>query len=380
MSVSAVAASLSIGPLSVPLTWTVSVDASFFTTLAARGRPGTWAVQPTASRAVATISAMLRCRMNPLCLPVGSRGVLLVELRRIQRPTCGGLIRFTGPKSIGGLTFPRVRELLFAAVLLLGPPTSPSWPGADPTLPGCTGGIVPNSDHNGAIAGPGTTDVSLAAIPQGIYDLSVWAGSTRPGPATAIGLRFLDPAGIQTGRTYARWPQQTKRYNTYGMIAPRNAATVRFFATTTTEIHWSCVFLRVSAYELGLETQGDQLRITITNTGNLPLTNLRLSVPACTGLDAQPFDLKDQAVRTCTGTPPATATVSGALYWNGALPDRSVSLEHALDRRFGHHGLGLQLDDRQSLGDSLGSDLGSDLGDRVREVGNQPQDTGRRQL
>jgi hypothetical protein len=30
-------------------------------------------------------------------LAVGLRGVLLVELRRIQRPTCGGLIRFTAP-------------------------------------------------------------------------------------------------------------------------------------------------------------------------------------------------------------------------------------------------------------------------------------------
>src|SRR5690349_13065928 len=139
MSVRAVAASLSMGPLSVPLTWMVSDEASFFTTLAARGRPGTWAVQPTASRAVRTTSAMLRSGMKPLCLSVGLRGVLLVELRRIQKPTCRGLIRFTGLKPISRLTFPTVREFLFAALLLLGPPT-----GADPVMPGCAGGIAPN--------------------------------------------------------------------------------------------------------------------------------------------------------------------------------------------------------------------------------------------
>ncbi|MGW6936123.1 DUF7850 domain-containing protein [Lentzea sp. NPDC054927] len=216
-----------------------------------------------------------------------------------------------------------MRELLFAALLLLGPPT-----GADPAMPGCTGGILPVPKPNGVIVGPGTVFTSIEAVPQGIYDLSVWAGSARPRPTTAIGLQFLDHAGVQTGRTYSRRPlqQQPKRYNSYGMIAPPNAATVRFFATTTTEIHWDCVFLRVSAYSLALESAGDMLKITVTNTGGLPLSGLRLGVPACEGLDAEPFDLKDQVVRTCAGAVPATATVSGALYWNGALPDRSVSL------------------------------------------------------
>ncbi len=226
-------------------------------------------------------------------------------------------------------------------MLLLGPPT-----GADPTMPGCTGGIAPDPRH-GMIIGPGTAGTTVTAVPGGVYDLSVWAGSTKPGPTTAIGLRFLDEDDIQTGRTYARWPKQDAltRHNSYGMIAPPNAATVRFFATTTTEIHWDCVFLRVSAYELDLEHYTDQLKITVRNTGTLPLTGLRLTVSGCA--DFPPFDLKEQVVRTCTGAPPATARVSGALYWNGALPDRSVSLEH-----------------RQSLGDSLG-----------HGVGHQPQHT-----
>lgn len=215
-----------------------------------------------------------------------------------------------------------MRALFCALVLLLGPPT-----GADPVLPGCTGGIAPDPRH-GVITGPGTVGTTVKAIPQGVYDLSVWAGSARPGPATAVGLRFLDRDNVQTGHTYARWPQQDKRYNSYGMIAPQNAVTVRFFATTTTEVHWDCVFLRVSAYELSLEHAADQLKATITNTGDLPLTGLRLTVSGCA--DFPPFDLKEQVVRTCAGSPPATATVSGALYWNGALPDRSVSLpEHA---------------------------------------------------
>lgn len=229
-------------------------------------------------------------------------------------------------------------------MLVLGPPT-----GADPVMPGCTGGIVPDP-RRGEINGPGTADTTVKAVPGGVYDLSVWAGSAKPGPATATGLQFLDRDNAQTGRTYARWPQQQelKRHNSYGMIAPPNAATVRFFATTTTQIHWDCVFLRVSAYELTLEQEGTQLKATVRNTGNLPLTGLLLTVSGCA--DFPPFDLKEQVVRTCAGTAPATARVSGALYWNGALPDRSVSLEH-----------------RQSLGHRFG-----------RGVGHQPQHAGRR--
>lgn len=205
-------------------------------------------------------------------------------------------------------------------MFLLGPPT-----GADPAMPGCIGGIAPDPRH-GVITRPGTVDTTLKAVPGGVYDLSVWSGSTKPGPATATGLRFLDETGVQTGRTYTRRPtrRNTKRYNNYGMIAPPKAATVRFFATTNTEIHWDCVFLRVSAYDLRLEAARNTLKITVTNTGSEPLTNLKLTATGCA--DTPPFDLKDQVVRTCTGTPPATAKVSGALYWNGALPDRSVSL------------------------------------------------------
>ncbi len=208
-------------------------------------------------------------------------------------------------------------------------------------MPGCVGGIAPDPRH-GAITGPGTVYRTLDAVPGGVYDLSVWAGSLKPGPTTATGLQFVDGAGVQTGRTYARWPRQTqpKRYNSYGMIAPPNAAAVRFFATTTTEIHWDCVFLRVSAYEVGLEAAQTTLKVTVTNTGSEPLTSLKLTVTGCA--DFPPFDLKDQVVHTCPGSPPATATVSGALYWNGALPDRS---------------------ERVGLGDGLR---------------NQPQHTGRR--
>ena len=214
-----------------------------------------------------------------------------------------------------------MRELLFAALLLLGPPT-----GADPVLPGCGGGIAPDPRH-GVITGPGTVQTTLKAVPGGVYDLSVWAGSLKPGPATATGLRFVDGTGVQTGRTYARRPlrSQPQRYNSYGMIAPPDAATVRFFATTTTEIHWDCVFLRVSAYEVDLEAARGSLKITVTNTGSEPLTGLKLAVTGCA--DFPPFDLTDQVVRTCPGSPPATATVSGALYWNGALPDRSERLD-----------------------------------------------------
>lgn len=191
-------------------------------------------------------------------------------------------------------------------------------------LPGCTGGIAP-APRYGVIVGPGTVHAALDVVPRGVYDLSVWAGSTRPGPATAIGLQFLDRTGAQTGRTYARRPLHKKpeRYNSYGMIAPQDATTVRFFATTTTEIHWDCVFLRVSAYEVELEAAPDTLRTTVTNTGSEPLTGLTLTVTGCA--DFPPFDLKDQVVHTCGGSAPATATVAGALYWNGALPDRSVS-------------------------------------------------------
>lgn len=214
-------------------------------------------------------------------------------------------------------------------------------------MPGCTGGIAPDP-RTGVISGPGTVHATLEAVPGGIYDLSVWAGSTKPGPTTAVGLRFADGNGVQTGRTYARLPgqNQPKRYNSYGMIAPSNAATVGFFATTTTQIHWDCVFLRVSAYEIELEAAGNTLKSTVTNTGSEPLTSLKLTVTGCA--DFPPFDLEDQVVRTCAGSPPATATVSGALYWNGALPDRS---------------------------DRSDSSEGLDLG---RGIGHQPQHTGRR--
>lgn len=206
-------------------------------------------------------------------------------------------------------------------------------------MPGCTGGIAPEP-RNGVIVGPGTVDARVEAVPGGIYDLSVWSGSTRPGPATATGLQFLDPTGAQTGRTYARRPltEKLKRYNSYGMIAPQNAAIVRFFATTNTEIHWDCVFLRVSAYALELEQAADELKITVRNTGSLPLAGLRLSVQGCDDEDPTPFDLEDHVVRTCTGTAPATAGVSGALYWNGALPDRSVGLGSGIGDQPQHTG------------------------------------------
>ncbi|MET9225014.1 hypothetical protein [Lentzea sp. NPDC003310] len=200
-----------------------------------------------------------------------------------------------------------MREYICAVLLLLGPPS-----GADPTMPGCGGGIAPQP-RVGMITGPGTVHSALPAVPGGVYDLSVWAGSRRPGPATATGLQFLDRAGVQTGRTYALTPiRQTRRQNSYGVIAPRDAATVRFFVTTTTEIHWECVFLRVSAYEV----TADAHTVTVTNTGSEPLTGLRIT--GC----GDPFDLRDQVVRTCEGTGPVAVT--GALYWNGALPDRSV--------------------------------------------------------
>ncbi|MCP2203763.1 hypothetical protein LX90_007490 [Lentzea flava] len=224
-------------------------------------------------------------------------------------------------------------------MFLVGPPT-----GADPGMPGCIGGIAPDPRH-GVITGPGTVGTSLKAVPGGVYDLSVWSGSTKPGPATATGLQFLDEAGAQTGRTYARRPTQAKpkRYNSYGMIAPPKAATVRFFATTNTEIHWECVFLRVSAYDLRLEAGQDTLKITVTNTGSVPLTSLKLTATGCA--DTPPFDLTGQVVRTCAGMTPATATVSGALYWNGALPDRSVALGGGVGNQPQHTG-GWQLQHR----------------------------------
>ncbi|RDI32979.1 hypothetical protein DFR72_102227 [Lentzea flaviverrucosa] len=207
-------------------------------------------------------------------------------------------------------------------------------------MPGCTGGIAPEP-RAGVLIGSGTAQSVLAVVPGGVYDLSVWAGSRAPGPATATGLRFHDRDGVQTGRTYALRPgRETKRQNSYGMVAPRDAATVRFFATTSTEVHWDCVFLRVSAYDVALEAGQDTLKITVTNTGSEPLTGLKLAVTGCA--DFPPFDLEDQVVRTCAGTGPAQ--VSGALYWNGALPDVSESL---------------------------------DLGHRI---GDQPQHAGRRQL
>ncbi|SMD01253.1 hypothetical protein SAMN05660733_03304 [Lentzea albidocapillata] len=187
------------------------------------------------------------------------------------------------------------------------------------------------------IIGPGSAHSALDVVPGGVYDLSVWAGSRAPGPATATGLRFHDRAGVQTGRTYALRPvRETKRQNSYGMVAPRDAATVQFFATTTTEIHWDCVFLRVSAYDVALDAGQDTLKIT--NTGSEPLTGLKLTGCA----DSPPFDLnvKDQVVRTCAGTGPVT--VSGALYWNGALPDRSVDVL----RYQPQHPGGRQLQDR----------------------------------
>jgi len=242
-----------------------------------------------------------------------------------------------------------VRELLCALLLVLGPPA-----GADPTLPGCTGGIAPSPSaeegldgyagpvsqsrahpfdgtYNAMIAGPGVASADLPAVPGGVYDLSVWSGSTKPGLATATGFQFFDRDNIQVGRTYAGWPlaEKPKRHNSYGMIAPPGAATVRFFATTDAEIHWDCMFLRVSAYDVELTAMDGTFRITVTNTGSEPLTNLTVDLPACEGLDRTPFDLKDQVIRTCTGvaTGRVTATVSGALYWNGALPDRSAALE-----------------------------------------------------
>ncbi|MGW6448774.1 DUF7850 domain-containing protein [Lentzea sp. NPDC055074] len=233
-----------------------------------------------------------------------------------------------------------MRDVFCALLLLLGPPT-----GADPTMPGCTGGIAPEP-RVGMITGPGTAHSTLDAVPGGVYDLSVWAGSRRPGPGTATGLRFLDRAGVQTGRTYALRPttREPRRQNSYGVVAPRDAATVQFFATTTTEIRWDCVFLRVSAYGMELEAGPETWKVTVTNTGSEPLTGLK--VTGCG--DPAPFDLDDEAVvRTCARTTPVTVTVSGALYWNGALPDRSERLD--LGRRIRHqpqHTGGRQLQER----------------------------------
>ncbi|WP_394616017.1 hypothetical protein JNUCC0626_40940 [Lentzea sp. JNUCC 0626] len=201
-----------------------------------------------------------------------------------------------------------MRELLCAAVLLLGPPT-----GADPGMPGCTGGVAPEP-RAGVLFGPGISQTTLEAVPGGVYDLSVWAASRRPGPATTTGLQFLDDTGTPR-TTYSLKPErQLRRLNSYGMIAPPGTTTARFFATTTTEIHWDCVYLRVSAYT----AKAAAGQVTITNTGSEPLTNLTLT--NC-GTET-PFDLKDQVTRTCEGTGPITVT--GALYWNGALPDQSV--------------------------------------------------------
>ncbi len=240
-----------------------------------------------------------------------------------------------------------MRELLCALLLVLGPPA-----GADPTLPGCTGGIAPSpsveegldgyagpvsqsrahpfdGSFNAMIAGPGVASADLPAVPGGVYDLSVWSGSTKPGPATATGFQFFGRDNVGVGRTYAVWllAEKPKRHNSYGMIAPPSAATARFFATTGAEIHWDCVFLRVSAYDVELTAADGTFRITVTNTGSEPLMNLTVDLPGCDGLDRTPFDLKGQVIRICTGTPTGPATVSGALYWNGALPDRSASLQ-----------------------------------------------------
>ncbi|GLZ35363.1 hypothetical protein Lesp02_75500 [Lentzea sp. NBRC 105346] len=211
------------------------------------------------------------------------------------------------------------------------------------------------------------------AIPGGVYDLSVWTGTHDTGQDNITGIKFYDANGVQVGQTYSQQvthdvddDRKLGRQNLYGMVAPANAAKVRFYAQTNFNwIKWDCVYLRVSAYTILKEVQdpatGNWLdadavagspgsnnpapaaipaggtanyRITVKNVGTEQLTGITVNDPWCTaGLDTAAFSLNGGAskVLTCShaGVQVAdsghinTATASNVKYWNGNLPNKS---------------------------------------------------------
>lgn len=194
-------------------------------------------------------------------------------------------------------------------------------------------------------------------VPGGVYTLSVWTGSSAPGAGPATGLRFFDVAGAQVQENKLVADHNTAdghlaKQDFPAVTAPAKAASVKFFAATSSEpLRWDCVSLQLAAYSVKKEVQnpatgawgsfatvtaGDtaHYRITVTNEGSQDLTGIAVQDPWC-ATPFEPFALAAGANRQLTCDHPDltvadtghvnTATVTGVHYPGGTLGDKTAS-------------------------------------------------------
>jgi uncharacterized repeat protein (TIGR01451 family) len=204
---------------------------------------------------------------------------------------------------------------------------------------------------------------TMPSAPGGLYSLSVWAGTVATalaerGNAQSTGLRFSDAVG----RTLLEKAQEVThdvatdnklaRQDFPATAAPDGTASVAFFATTNRNwVMWDCVNVQLAAYSVKEEVQNPangewgpsaalpagstaHYRVTVANSGSVPLTGLLVKDPWCTGLPSV-FDLAAGASKALTCDHPnlaendnghvSTVTVSGVTSAGGKLGDQKAT-------------------------------------------------------
>jgi uncharacterized repeat protein (TIGR01451 family) len=199
--------------------------------------------------------------------------------------------------------------------------------------------------------------------PGGLYSLSAWTGTVATalaerGNAQSTGLRFSDAAG----RTLLEKAQDVThdvasdnklaRQDFPATAAPDGTSSVTFFATTNRNwVMWDCVNVQLAAYSVKEEVQNPangewgpsasllagstaHYRVTVANSGSVPLTGLLVKDPWCTGLPSA-FGLDAGASKALTCDHPnlaendnghvSTVTVSGVTSASGKLGDQKAT-------------------------------------------------------
>ncbi|GAA4537882.1 DUF7850 domain-containing protein [Amycolatopsis samaneae] len=306
----------------------------------------------------------------------------------------------------------RAGFVVVAAVsLVLGPvvPIASGETGPGPVPPGCTGGIAANpsvekTTQRGAPEGylftpaapvppltpsvktprlftDGTYPVDGAKyaliqtpdgmvsgaeqeqrfVPGGAYTLTDWTGTVKanlaaPDRALATGLRFADGAGkvVREQKLDVRRDVEQgglERQDFPPAVAPEDAKSVRFFATTNhTWLMWDCVYLQLAAFSVRSQAQNPvtgewgpmaaipaggtaRLRVTVSNEGTQALANVTVRDPWCAvpdgGFPLGPGESRDVTCAHAKVTEQdnghvSTATVT-ADYPGGTLPAKSAS-------------------------------------------------------